>query len=267
MVYMPDCIFRIGLCYHRKWLDLYGRKVRFMLRIALCDDEEEARNALCIQLEKAIVEGTEEVVYEFSSGASAVSWLGRHPGEVDLLFLDIEMKGQNGMDTAKKIREFDSNIYIVFVTGYTEYVFDGYGVDALDYIIKPVKISRLMEVLHRVRVKLEQEEDISFSFKNADGTWRFRQQDILYFYSDRRKCSLVTEKGEYDFYAKLDDIEEKIGGQFVRVHQRFLVNPVRVDYMGKDCVEVGRKMLPCSRKYKEEALRKIARSMTGGENG
>ena len=85
-----------------------------MLRIALCDDEEEARNALCIQLEKAIVEGTEEIVYEFSSGASAVSWLGRHPGEVDLLFLDIEMKGQNGMDTAKKYGNLIP-IYILFL--------------------------------------------------------------------------------------------------------------------------------------------------------
>lgn len=244
----------------------HNKEGETVLRIAICDDEEDARDALRAQLEKAIVEETEEIVYEFSSGANAASWLEKHPGEVDLLFLDIEMKGRNGMDTARKIREFDENLSIVFVTGYTEYVFDGYCVGALDYIMKPVKLPKLMELLHRVRVKLEQEENVCFSFKSIDGTWRFRLQEILYFYSDRRKCILVTEKGEYSFYAKLDDIDEKTGGQFVRVHQRFLVNPAHVDYLGKDCVEVGRRPLPCSRKYKEQAARRIARFMTGGND-
>ena len=66
-----------------------------MLRIALCDDETDARDALRFQLEKALIEETEKIVYEFSAGANAVSWLQKHPGEVDLLFLDIEMKGLN----------------------------------------------------------------------------------------------------------------------------------------------------------------------------
>ncbi len=103
-----------------------------MLRIALCDDEWEVREAFRLQLEKVLIEGSEEIVYEFSSGTNAVSWLRKHPGEVDLLFLDIEMKGLSGMETAKKLREFDDSIIIVFVTGYTEYVFDGYSVGALD---------------------------------------------------------------------------------------------------------------------------------------
>ena len=103
-----------------------------MLRIALCDDEVAARDALRIQLENALVEGKEEIVYEFSSGANAVSWLEKHPGEIDLLFLDVEMKGLNGMETAGKIRQFDQNVIIVFVTGQADYVLDGYRVGALD---------------------------------------------------------------------------------------------------------------------------------------
>ena len=168
-----------------------------MLRIALCDDEWEVREAFRLQLEKVLIEGSEEIVYEFSSGTNAVSWLRKHPGEVDLLFLDIEMKGLSGMETAKKLREFDDSIIIVFVTGYTEYVFDGYSVGALDYIVKPVVMERLMELLHRIRVKMEQE--LTFAFQNAEGTWRFRQQEILYFFSDKRKCTLVTQKGTYAF--------------------------------------------------------------------
>lgn len=232
-----------------------------MLRIAICDDEPEARDALRFQLEKTLIEQTEEVVYEFCAGTNAVSWLRKHPGEVDLLFLDVEMDNMDGMEAARQIREFDGNIMIVFLTGYADYVFDGYSVGALDYILKPVTVQRLLELLHRVRVKLEQEENLSFSFKNADGTWRFPLQEILYFYSDRRKVSLVTKDKEYTFYAKLDEIGKKLDGQFVRIHQRFLVNPSRVDYLGGDTVTVGGQELPCSRNYREQAVKRIARAM------
>ena len=60
-----------------------------MLRIALCDDEQEARDQLRFQLEKSLYETDEEIVYEFSSGETAVRWLKKHPGEIDLLFLDV----------------------------------------------------------------------------------------------------------------------------------------------------------------------------------
>ena len=73
-----------------------------MLRIAICDDEADARDALRFQLEKALMEKSEEIVYEFSAGSNAVSWLGKHPGEVDLLFLDIEMKGLNGTSSSRE---------------------------------------------------------------------------------------------------------------------------------------------------------------------
>lgn len=238
-----------------------------MLRIALCDDEMTARDSLRVQLESVLMEGCEEIVYEFSSGAGAASWLKKHPGEIDLLFLDVEMKGQNGMETAAKIRQFDENLIIVFVTGHADYVFDGYHVGALDYMMKPVTPLKLQELLRRVREKMLQEKQQTYTVKNTDGTWRFHFQDILYFYSDKRKVCLVTEHGEYPFYAKLDDIEEKLNGHFVRIHQRFLVNPRRVDYLGSDCVTMDdseHKKLPCSRKYKESAATQIARSMMGG---
>ena len=73
-----------------------------MLRIAICDDDRNARDALRIQLEKILIEDNEEIVYEFSSGTNAASWLANHPSEIDLLFLDMEMKGLNGTETAER---------------------------------------------------------------------------------------------------------------------------------------------------------------------
>ena len=235
-----------------------------MLRIAICDDETDARDALRIQLEQVLIEETEEIVYEFSSGINAASWLEKHPGEIDLLFLDVEMKGLSGMETAEKIRTFNNDLIIVFVTGYSDYVFDGYRVGAVDYLVKPVSIQRLMDLFHRVRAKLTREESQTFTIKNIDGTWRFKLCDILYFYSDKRKVTLVTPNGEYPFYAKLDDIEVQLASHFVRIHQRYLINPAAVDYLRNDSVMLGSTELPCSRRYKETATAKIARAMIGG---
>ena len=131
-----------------------------MLRIGICDDAADARDALRIQLEKILNEEKEQIVYEFSTGAGAVHWLETHPGEIDLLFLDVEMAGTNGMAAAEAVRRFDTELMIVFVTGYSDYVFDGYKVNALDYIIKPAKSERLLEVLRRVRAQLDKRKNL-----------------------------------------------------------------------------------------------------------
>lgn len=232
-----------------------------MLRIAICDDSADARDALRLQLEKILWEGTEEIVYEFSTGAGAIRWLENHPGEIDLLFLDVEMAGVNGMEAAEAVRKFDTEIIIVFVTGYADYVFDGYKMNALDYIIKPANAERLSEVLKRVRAQLESKKNDVYLFKNTEGTFRFPVASICYFYSDKRKVVCVCGEKEYSFYAKLDEVEQELAEKFVRIHQRYLVNPQQVEHIGTACVSVCGKQLPISRALKEDAVKKLARAM------
>ncbi len=234
-----------------------------MIRIAICDDELEARESLRFQLEKIMKEKQEEIVYEFSGGKSAVRWLGSHPGEIDILFLDVEMPDMNGMEIARRIREFNRELMIVFVTGYRDYVFDGYEVGALDYVMKPAETKRLRGILDRAKGILTQESCRMFSFKNNDGTYRLPLSEIAFFYSDRRLVTAVTEKKEYTFYGKLDEVESQ-AEEFVRIHQRYLVNPEKVDYVGHDEVHVAEKSLPISRSMKEQAVSRLARTMLGG---
>ena len=241
-----------------------------MLRIALCDDEENARDALRIQLEKLMDELEDEIVYEFSNGRTCINWLTAHPGEVDLLFLDVEMGKENGMDAAKKIRTVNRDLLIVFATGYTDYVFDGYQVNALDFLVKPVSPQKLKEVLLRAKELLTPPTDRFFVLKNADGAYRLPWDDILYFYSDRRYIHLVTVIKTYTFYGKLNDIEKQVRNNFVRIHQRYLVNSDNVTFVGGDFVTVDNpacEKLPVSRAYKKEASEKLARVLLSGFSG
>lgn len=235
-----------------------------MLRIAICDDEEIARDSLRIQLEKLMDESEDEIVYEFSNGRTCVNWITSHPGEVDLLFLDVEMEPLNGMDTAKKIRAVNSSLLIVFVTGYTDYVFDGYRVDALDYLIKPASPEKLKEALLRAKNMLAPQAEKFFVLKNTDGIYRLPYDDILYFYSDRRYINLVTALKTYTFYGKLNDIEQQIQKKFIRIHQRYLVNSDKVTFLGSDYVTVDNpacEKLPVSRACRKEASDKLAKAL------
>ena len=80
---------------------------------------------------------------------------------------------------------------------------------------------------------------------------------------------LVTDRGEYGFYAKLDEVEKQLkgggeAGQFVRIHQRYLMNTKWVDQIGSASVQIGGEELPISRAYKEAAVKKLAEAMLGG---
>lgn len=239
-----------------------------MLRIAICDDDINARDALHIQLESILMEESEKIVYEFASGQTAVNWLLKHPGEIDLLFLDVEMPGVNGMETAERIREFDKNMMLVFVTGYADYVFDGYRVGALDYVIKPAGRERLYEIMKRVREQILSGAEKNFVFQNTEGTYRFSYEEILYFYSERRQVTIVTERGNFTFYGKLNQVEGQTGEDFVRIHQRYLVNGKKVSHIGSTSLFVGagdkETELPISRGLRETASSKLARILLRG---
>lgn len=220
-------------------------------------------NTLRYSLEKILDEETEDVVYEFSSGAGAVRWLKQHPGEIDLLFLDVEMEGMSGMEAARQIRSFNQKLMIVFATGYPDYVFDGYRVQALDYLLKPVDEVHLNDILRRARNALSASSKEQFTIQNVDGVYRLYLTDILYCYSDRRKVFVVTQSKTLSLYAKLDDIQKQLGAGYVRIHQRFLVNANAVEQIKNDFVVVGSQELPISRSMKIEASAKLAKAMLG----
>ena len=225
-----------------------------MLRIGICDDVYDARlvlrSALERVLEKRRVQGQ---FWEFSSGEGLLGWLENHAGELD------------GMETARRLRAADAGLQLVFVTGYADRVFDGYSVGALGYLMKPPKQEQLAQVLDRAQAALIRDLDRAYVCRSGDTHYRIPIANILYFVSDRRQVTCVTEGRDYTFYGKLDAVAEEVGAGFVRVHQRYLVRAGAVDRMegGEVVLRTGER-LPVSRSCQQAALLALTRAELEG---
>lgn len=233
-----------------------------MLRIGICDDLADARLVLRSALERILenrkIQGQ---FFEFSSGETLLRWHDHHAGELDVVFLDMELHELDGMETARRLRAADSGLQLVFVTGYAEYVFDGYSVGALGYLLKPPKLEQLEAVLDRAQAALYRELDRAYVCRKGDTHYRVPFSNILYFASDRRQVQCVTEGRTYTFYGKLDAVAAEVGMEFVRVHQRYLVRAGAVDRMeGNEIVLRTGERLPVSRSCQQSALLALARA-------
>ena len=232
-----------------------------MLRIGICDDVYDARLMLRAALERILeARHVQGQFYEFSSGEGLLHWLEGHAGELDLVFLDMEMGQLDGMETARRLRAADGGLQLVFVTGYAEHVFDGYSVGALGYLLKPPKAEQLEEVLSRAQAALVRELDQAYICRSGDTHYRVPMANILYFLSDRRQVTCVTAGRNYTFYGKLDAVAAEVGPEFIRVHQRYLVRAGAVDRMeGSEVVLRDGTRLPVSRSCQASALLALTR--------
>lgn len=233
-----------------------------MLRIGICDDEQGARFTLRCAVERHLDQ--QDIAcefFEFSSAQGLLTWLSKHPDKLDLLLLDIEMEAMNGMEAAKEIRRQNDTLAIVFVTGYADYVFDGYTVGALDYLTKPPDRERLGKVLNRVQALLHKREPETYTVQNVDGLYRIPLDQILYFMSDRRQVILRAKDRSYAFYAKLDDVEKQLNRGFIRTHRRYLVRVRAIESMEDYGIFINEERLPVSRSCKQATLSAIAEAM------
>ncbi len=237
-----------------------------MISIAICDDNRENRLSLRWLMESILEkQKMEHIIYEFSSGETLLPWMHKHHNEVDLLFLDIEMGKLNGMETAKTLRADSDMLQIVFVTGFSDYVFDGYSVGALDYLLKPAKREQLETILSRTLAKRCKDIGQIYSCHNGDTWYRIPYQEILYFESNRRKINCITTKRSYEFYGKLDEVAQELSGaEFVRIHQRYLVRADAIQQICGNEVQVGVQTLPISRSCHQQALLALTRRALKG---
>ena len=237
-----------------------------MLRIGICDDLTDARLVLRSALERILeARKIQGQFFEFSSGETLLRWYDHHAGELDIIFLDMELHELDGMETARQLRAADAGLQLAFVTGYADHVFDGYSVGALGYLMKPPRQEQLDAVLDRAQASLVRELDRAYVCRNGDTHYRIPISNILYFASDRRQVQCVTHGQTYTFYGKLDAVAAEVGAEFIRIHQRYLVRCGAVDRIeGSELVLRSGERLPVSRSCQRTALAALARAELEG---
>lgn len=222
-----------------------------MINIGICDDEPSMRKALRTPLEQKMqLLGEDYWIFEYESGEALI----RRPEaeNLDILFLDIEMKELTGMDTARALRKKDAHTLLIFVTAYPDYVFQGYEVHAFHYILKPYEEHKIQKVLEQALRELEGQKEQFFTLEQKSGTFRIPFKKILAFSSDRRKIILSLTDGQtMDFYGKLDDLKDRLPDYFIRCHNRHLVNLNHVTALEKKGCVCGPSTFPISRAFRQ----------------
>lgn len=214
------------------------------VRIAICDDEEKYRITLKTILDKLLANIDYNIdtfddgnnLYEAFSGTT-----------YDLVFLDIEMPAVDGITLAKKIRSRSENVFIVFLTSHIEYALEGYEVNALRYLTKPVDIEKLKEVIRYVQEKQGSSRQIII--KEDGEEILIDINDVIYMESMNQNVRIVTAKGEHVIRYNIGDFEDHLKNDgFFRIHRGYLISLSKVKKLTKnDVIMEGEEALPVSR--------------------
>lgn len=244
--------------YDSKW----RRRGLAMLNLVICDDEKQLRNDLRRVLETELMLcGEEYRITEYDCGEALLRALDDNP--YDIIFLDIEMKELDGVQTAREIRRHSAAPEIIFVTSYPDFVFQGYEVQALNYILKPYRKEKILSVLHTAMERLGRNEEKYYLLQQRGQSVRLPLSKTKYFSSDRRTISAVTTGETYTFYGKLSDLEAELPEYFIRIHNRYLVNLKHITSVQGSKAILAEEELPVSRSCKQELAVAFAKYMLG----
>lgn len=197
------------------------------MQIAICDDEKEIRDMLAEKTQRLYPEA---VLSLYQSGEEL---LLSHK-QPDILLLDIQMSGKDGMETAREFRRDNKNTILIFVTALEEYVFQAFDVGAFHYLVKPFDDTKFEEVLRNAAVQFENRKSrevestkkkaASLIITTGGSHVTVNLEDIVYAEVFDRKIILHTINADIEYYGKMKELEAEAGDDFYRPHRAYLVN-------------------------------------------
>ena len=231
-----------------------------MVKIGICDDEPEMRKPLRQILEQVLqLQGVEYLISEAESGEELTA--GISCLDIDILFLDIEMRSLDGIETAKLLRRKGMKGIIIFVTAYPDFVFQGYEVHAFHYILKPYRKEKIEEVLRQALHELDLSKERYFVIEQKARVIRIPLSQTIAFKSDRRKVEALLEEDFVAFYGRIDEVCRELPSCFIRIHNRYIVNLNYVTTLERDRCILGSRSFPVSRAFRQELETAFARAM------
>lgn len=200
-------------------------------KIAVCDDMEEDVKYISSAVNQWAEK--ENIMVDIETFPSAESFLSRYAEQkaFDILLLDIEMPSMNGVELAKRIRKENDAVQIIFITGYTDYIAEGYEVSALHYLVKPLSETKLFKVLNRAVLKIRKNEK-SLYLSLSGEMIRIPIYEIKYLEVQQNYVTVHSKK-DYTVKKTLGEFERKLDERFYRMGRSFIVNLSCIDKITK----------------------------------
>ncbi len=217
-----------------------------MIRIAICDDEKHMSDHIRAMASDFFRKKNREIqLRTFSSGEELLSY----DGQIDILFLDIQMKGMDGIETARKLRDSKFRGFLIFITVLKEMVFQSFEVQAYDYLVKPVEEKQFEKTMERLYTSMQNASEDSLLVQKGYEGRIIREEEIVFCEVIDRKIYLNLTSGEVvDYYERIENLETKLGSHFFRCHRSYLINLKHLKGYknGTACMDNG-KEVPVSR--------------------
>ncbi len=222
-----------------------------MIYIAICDDEKHmsAHIRSCVS-DFFRKKNRETSLRMFSSGEELLSY----NGQIDILFLDIQMKGMDGMETARKLRADQFRGFLVFITVLKEMVFQSFEVQAYDYLAKPVDEKQFEKTMERLYASMQNAREDSLLVQKGYEGRIIPKDEIVFCEVIDRKIYLNLASGDVvDYYERIENLEAKLDKHFYRCHRSYLINLKHLKGYknGTACMDNGKK-IPVSRLRSKE---------------
>lgn len=224
------------------------------VKVAVVDDSREDAKQIKGFLERFQTE--HDIRIDITVFFASFDFLEKYRGTYDVIFLDIEMPGSNGMEVAREIRTKDEAVGIIFVTSMAQYAIEGYEVNAIDFMVKPVKYFNFSVKLEKAFRFYQSRKQVDLLISNKNGIRRIHASDILYIEKNRDNLLFHTKEESFEERGSIKAIKEKlIGLPFEECISGCLVNLNCVKRVGKDTILLtGSVELPLSRRQKRQFM-------------
>ena len=233
-----------------------------MVRIAIVEDSAKYAEKLRSYLERFGEERKEKIeITEFSDGEDIVT---NYKGNYDIILMDIKMTFMDGMKAAEKIREMDRAVVIIFITNMPQYAMQGYAVEALDYVLKPISYFALSQRLDRALERMEQRKKKKYLTISVKGGMRRVDLDKVRYFEvfDHRLFIHMTDE-DIETKGSIREVEGANGtDKFFRCNKCYLINLEYVDSVQNNDILIGGDVVRVRRAKKKEFMDMLNKYMT-----